>query len=587
MPMPKRDGPVHVATTRRRYKGKEYKSYLLRRTYREDGKVKHETVGNISHLPEHIIEMIRLALRGEVPAGSSSKDLEIVRTQPHGHVAAVLGTLKKIGLDSMLASRPSEERTLCVAMIVARLIAPCSKLATARGLDEETLSSSLASELGIEDSSEDALYKAMDWLVERQGRIENKLAKRHLKEGSLVLYDVSSSYYTGTHCELAENGYSRDRKSGYPQIVYGLLCNREGCPVAVEVFEGNTADPTTLASQIEKIRKRFGIQRVILVGDRGMITSARIREEMDAVEGLDWITALRGSSIACLLEQGAIQLSLFDEQDLAEITSDEYPDERLIVCRNPLLAEDRARTRMELIEATEKELDKIVAATQRKQKPLQGKDEIGLRVGNTINRFKVRKHFTWEITENSFSYQRNVEKIQKEARLDGLYVIRTSVGKEILDTNEAVRAYKDLSKVERAFRSLKTVDLKVRPIFHRLPRRVRCHVFLCMLAYYVEWHMRSALAPILFDDHEKEEAYRLRQSIVAPSHISPAAKEKALLKRTEDGLPVHSFQSLLSDLATIAKNRLRYTNIQGADFYITTTPTASQRHALDLLDVSL
>lgn len=558
----------------------------MRRTYREDGKVKHETVGNISHLPEHIIEIIRQALRGEVPAGSS-KDLEIVRTQPHGHVAAVLGTLKKIGLDSMLASRSSEERSLCVAMIVARIMAPSSKLATARGLDEQTLSSSLASEVGIDEISEDALYKAMDWLVERQGRIENKLAKRHLKDGSLVLYDVSSSYYTGTHCELAENGYSRDGKTGYPQIVYGLLCNREGCPIAVEVFEGNTGDPCTLGTQIEKIRRRFDIQRVILVGDRGMITNARIKEEMKDVEGLDWITALRSSSIACLLEQGAIQLSLFDEQDLAEITSEDYPDERLIVCRNPFLAEDRARTRTELIEATERELDRIVAATQRERNPLKGKDEIGVRVGKAITRFKVGKHFTWEITEDSFSYHRNVEKIEKEARLDGLYVIRTSVKKEILDTEEAVKAYKDLSKVERAFRSLKTVDLRIRPIFHRLPHRVRCHVFLCMLAYYVEWHMRSALAPILFDDHEKEEADRLRESIVAPSQVSPAAKQKALFKRTRDDLPVHSFQSLLSDLATIAKNRLQYTNIEGAAFYVTTTPTASQRHALDLLDVSL
>jgi len=386
---------------------------------------------------------------------------------------------------------------------------------------------------------------------------------------------------------LAENGYSRDGKTGYPQIVYGLLCNREGCPVAVEVFEGNTGDPSTLGTQIEKIRRRFDIQRVILVGDRGMITSARIREEMKQVDGLDWITALRSSSIACLLEQGVIQLSLFDEQDLAEITSEEYPDERLIVCRNPFLAEDRARTRRELIEATERELDKIVAATQRERNPLKGKDEIGVRVGKAITRFKMGKHFTWEITEDSFSYHRNVEKIEKEARLDGLYVIRTSVKKEILDTEEAVKAYKDLSKVERAFRSLKTVDLRIRPIFHRLPHRVRCHVFLCMLAYYVEWHMRSALAPILFDDHEKEEADRLRESIVAPSQVSPAAKQKALFKRTEDDLPVHSFQSLLSDLATIAKNRLQYTNIEGAAFYVTTTPTASQRRALDLLDVSL
>jgi len=587
MAMPKRQGPVHVATTIRRYKGKVYKSYLLRRTYREEGKVKHETVGNLSHLPEHVIEIIRLALRGEIPAGPSSKDLQILRTQPHGHVAAVLGTVKKIGVESLLASRPCEERTLCIAMIVARIIAPSSKLETARGLDEETLSSSLGSELGIEDISEDQLYQAMDWLVERQGRIENKLARRHLQDGSLVLYDVSSSYYTGSHCELAKMGHSRDQKSGYPQIVYGLLCNSKGCPVAIEVFQGNTGDPSTLGLQIAKTRERFGIERVVLVGDRGMITSARIQEEMKDVEGLDWITALRGPNIAALLQEGAIQLSLFDEEDLAEITSEQYPGERLIVCRNPLLAQDRAKTRMELIEATEKQLDKIVAATQRQRNRLRGKEKIGLRVGKTINRFKVAKHFEVEITEDSFSYRRKEEKIREEAKLDGLYVIRTSVEKEVLDTEEAVKAYKDLSKVERAFRCLKTVDLKIRPIFHRLSRRVRAHVFLCMLAYYVEWHMRAALAPILFDDHDKEAAERMRKSIVAPSQISPAAYQKVKTKRTVDDLPVHSFQSLLKDLATLAKNQLQYANIQGAVFSVITTPTACQKRALDLLDVSI
>ena len=587
MTMPKREGPVHVATTIRRYNGKVYKNYLLRRTYREEGKVKHETVGNLSHLPEHIIEIIRLALRDELPAGLSSKDLQILRTQPHGHVAAVLGTIKKIGVENLLASRPCEERTLCIAMIVARIIAPSSKLETARGLDEETLSSSLGSELGIEDVSEDQLYQAMDWLLERQGRIERKLARRHLQDGSLVLYDVSSSYYMGSHCELAKKGHSRDQKSGYPQIVYGLLCNRKGCPVAIEVFEGNTGDPSTLGFQIAKIRERFGIERVVLVGDRGMITSARIQEEMKDVEGLDWITALRGPNIAALLQEGAIQLSLFDEEDLAEITSEQYPGERLIVCRNPLLAQERAKTRMELIEATEKQLDKIVAATQRQRNRLKGKEKIGLRVGKTIHRFKVAKHFEVEITEDSFSYRRKEEKIREEAKLDGLYVIRTSVEKEVLDTEEAVKAYKDLSKVERAFRCLKTVDLKIRPIFHRLPRRVRSHVFLCMLAYYVEWHMRAALAPILFDDHDKEAAERMRRSIVAPSQISPAADQKAKTKRTADDFPVHSFQSLLKDLATLAKNQLQYANIQGAVFSVTTTPTACQKRALDLLDVSV
>jgi transposase len=585
--MARRDGPVHVATTARKYKGKTYRTHLLRRTYREGDKVKHETVGNLSHLPDHIIDMIRAALRGELPIGTSSADLEIVRTLPHGHVAAVLGTLENIGLDHILASRSCKERTLCVAMIVARIIAPSSKLATVRGLREETLSSSLGPVLEIEDATEDQLYEAMDWLAERQQRIENKLAKRHLSDGSLVLYDVSSSYYTGTHCELAEFGHNRDGKNGYPQIVYGLLCNAEGCPVAVEVFDGNTGDPTTLGSQIQKVRRRFGIQRVVFVGDRGMITSARIDEEMRGVEGLDWITALRAPAIASLLQQDAIQPSFFDHQDLVEITSEDYPGERLIVCRNPLLAEDRARTREDLLVATEKELDKIVAATQRDKRALRGKDKIGVRVGKVINRFKVGKHFLWEMTDASFSYRRDQERIAQEAKLDGLYVIRTSVDKADLDAEHSVRAYKDLAKVERAFRCFKTVDLKVRPIFHRLPHRVRAHVFLCMLAYYVEWHMRAALAPVLFDEDDVSAADAMRDSIVAQAQRSPSAQRKAASKRTHDDFPVHSFQTLLDDLATIAKNRVRHSSLHDAEFFLTTLPTPPQKRALDLLRVSL
>jgi len=585
--MARRDGPVHVATTTRKYKDKVYTTHLLRRTFREGGKVKHETVGNLSHLPDHIIEMIKAALRGDLALGDGGGGLEITRTLPHGHVAAVLGTLWNIGLDEILASRPSRPRTLCVAAIVARIIAPSSKLATVRGLREETLSSSLGPVLGIEDATEDELYEAMDWLADRQRRIENKLAKRHLQDGSLVLYDVTSSYYTGAHCELARFGHSRDGKKEYPQIVYGLLCNAEGCPVAVEVFEGNTGDPTTLGPQIDKVRKRFGIERVVFVGDRGMITSARIDEQMRGVEGLNWITALRAPAIASLLRKGAIQPSLFDHQDLVDITSEDYPGERLIVCRNPLLAEERARKRQELLEATEKELDKIVVATAREKRRLSGKDKIGLRVGKVINRFKVAKHFLIEVTATSFSYQRNGEKIEEEAKLDGLYAIRTSVDKGALDAEGSVRAYKDLAKVERAFRCLKTVDLKVRPIFHRLPHRVRAHVFLCMLAYYVEWHMRAALAPVLFDDDDVCAADAMRHSIVAQAQRSPSARRKAASKRTDDDFPVHSFHTLLDDLATIAKNRVQPSSVQGAEFYLTTFPTASQRRALDLLGVSL
>jgi transposase len=502
-------------------------------------------------------------------------------------VAAVLGTLQNIGLENLVASRRSRQRDLVVAMIVARILAPSSKLATARSLREETATSSLALELGLEDIEDKELYAALDWLGKRQTRIETKLGKKHLHDGTLVLYDVSSSYYTGCQSELVQFGYNRDGQKGFPQIVYGLLCNAEGCPVAIEVFAGNTADPNTLASQIAKIRKRFGIRRVVLVGDRGMITNRRIDEELRGVEGLDWITALRADNIKKLASQGKIQPSLFDERDLAEISSPDYPNERLIVCRNPLLAEERAKKRQQLLAATEKQLDKIVAATTRAKRALRGKDKIALRVGKVLNRYKVAKHFVLEIKDTSFSYRRDETKIAEESALDGIYVIRTSVEMSIFTPEGAVRAYKDLSKVERAFRSIKTIDLKVRPIYHWLSKRIRAHVFLCMLAYYVEWHMRQKLATILFDDHQKEEAEQTRRSIVAPAKRSDAAKHKDFAKRTVDDYPVHSFRTLLADLATLAKNRIRLIDNEAAEFYQLTEATPSQQHTFELLGLSV
>lgn len=558
---------------------------LLRESFREGAHVRKRTLANLSHWPPEKIAALRAVLKGATVVGEPEEVFEIVRSLPHGHVAAVLGTLRRLNVEDIVASKPSRERDLVVAMIVDRVIDPCSKLAAARALSPETRLSSLGGVLGVQAADEDDLYAAMDWLCERQTRIETKLSKRHLKDGSLVLYDVTSSYYTGTHCPLARYGHSREGKKGFSQIVWGLLCNSEGCPVAVEVFEGNTADPKTLQPQISKVRRRFGLSRVVFVGDRGVITSARIREELRPVEGLDWITALRAPAIRKLAEAGAIQLSLFDERDLAEIISPDYPDERLIVCRNPLLAEERKRKRKELLQATEKELDKIVAATKRAKRALKGKDRIGLRVGKVLNRYKVGKHFKLAVGEKSFSYERDLEKIGSEAALDGIYVIRTSVPRKSFSAEKAVRAYKDLAAVERAFRSLKTVDLHVRPIHHRLPDRVRAHVFLCMLAYYVEWHMRKKLAPILFDDEEKELAESLRESVVAPAERSPKAKRKAARKRTDDGAPVHSFQTLLKDLATVARNRVRPRATHPAELDVVTTPTALQQRAFDLLGV--
>ena len=603
--MPKRSGPVHVATTKRRYKDKVYETHLLRRTFREDGKVKHETLGNISHLPPHVIDLVRRALRGEIPpkasAGglgddgenvgsrerSASGGFEILRSLPHGHVAAVLGTARKLGMEGLLASRASRERTLVLAMLVARIIDPGSKLATARGIRSETAASSLGLELNLDEVSEEELYKALDWLGTRQSRIEKKLADKHLVDGTLVLYDVSSSYYTGKNCELAKHGYSRDGKKRFPQIVYGLLCNADGCPIAVEVFAGNTADTGTLAKQVEKLRERFKLERVVMVGDRGMLTSKRIDEELRDKEGMDWITALRADSIKKLSSQGTIQLSFFDERDLVEVTSDDFPGERLVVCRNPLLAEERRRKREELLQSTEQKLSEIVAATSRDKRPLRGKDKIGLKVGRIINKYKVAKHFVLDIDEDGFSYRRDDEKIAAEAALDGLYVIRTSVPEKTLDAESTVRVYKTLSRVERAFRSLKTVDLKVRPIYHWLEKRVRAHVFLCALAYYVEWHMRRNLQPILFEDEDKAAAEESRRSIVAPAERSKSARGKDRTKRTAGGGPAHSFSTLLKDLATLTKNRVRAGDNCDGEFFLLARPTAPQRRAFQLLGLSV
>lgn len=582
--MATRNGAVHVATTRRAYKGRVYETHLLRRTYREGDQVKHQTLGNLSHLPPDLIETIKRRLRGETPQPGGT--WEILRSFPHGHVAAVWGALKALDLDAILASRPCRERDLVVAMIVARVLQPASKLATARALRAETASTSLGLELSLGDLESDELYKALDWLLERQTRIENKLAKIHLTDGTLVLYDVSSSYYTGRRSELRQLGYSRDGKRGTPQIVYGLLCNAEGCPVAIEVFAGDTGDPKTLSSQVAKVRERFGLERVVFVGDRGMITSRRINDELRNVAGLDWISALRADSIKILASHGLIQPSLFDERDLAEIVSPDFPGERLIVCRNPLLAAERARKRQELLAATAKELEQIAAATRRARTPLRGAAKIGMRVGKVVNRYKVAKHFVLTIRDDHFSYERDEQRINEESALDGIYVIRASVSPEAFTTEDTVRAYKDLSKVERAFRSIKTVDLKVQPIFHWLDDRIRAHVFLCMLAYYVEWHMRKKLAPILFDDHERESAESRRASIVRRAPRSAAARRKDETKRTDDGQPVHSFRTLLADLGTLAKNRVRLAGTPDSELEMLTQPTPIQQRAFDLLGVT-
>jgi len=524
---------------------------------------------------------------------AASEHLRIERSLPHGHVAAVLGTLRKLELHRLLSKSACPERERVCAMIVARVLEARSKLATVRMLNAHTASSTLSQALDLGELDEDDLYAAMDWLLERQHAVEDALAERHLRGSTLTLYDLSSTYFEGRKCPLAKLGYSRDGKSDRPQIVFGLICDERGCPIAVEVFEGNTADPSTVLAQVNKLRERFGLERIIMVGDRGMLTSARIENDLTP-EGIDWISALRSTQIRKLVEEGALQLSLFDERDLAEITrfitdeSSEFAGERLVACRNPLLREERRRKRSDMLQATENKLAEIRDAVRRERRPLRGKDELGLRAGKALSRTKMAKHFKLKIGHDSFEFERNQDSIDREAALDGIYVIRTSVPARELHAERVVASYKQLAHVERAFRSLKTIDLKLRPIFHYSANRVRAHVFLCMLAYYVEWHMREALAPVLFDEDDYAAAARARKSIVAPAKPSPSAAAKASTKRTSDGAPVHSFRTLLLDLATIAKNTVAAGVGDGArTFSVITSPTAVQQRALSLLGVGL
>ena len=559
---------------------------LLRESYRDAGKVKKRTLANLSKWPPHLIDGLRVLLKGGTAVSSPTEVFNIQRSLPHGHVAAVLGLLRKLGLDRLIAGSNSPARQRVLAMIVARILHPSSKLAITRHLAEATACDSLGEVLGMETVTEHDLYAAMDWLLARQDHIERRLAKCHLEDGALVLYDLTSVYMEGRRCPLASRGHSRDGKRGKEQIEFGLLCNQAGCPVAVEVFDGNTADPMTVGQQIDKLRQRFGLQRVVLVGDRGMLTQARIREEVQP-SGIDWISALRGPAVRKLVDSETVQLSLFDEKDLVEIESDAYPGERLMVCRNPLLAEERARKREVLLQSTEALLAPIVAATRREKRRLKGEDKIGLRVGKVINRYKMAKHIELHITDDAFSYARKPDAIAQESALDGLYIVRTSLPATKLSAQDTVSAYKRLRVVERAFRSLKTVDLKVRPVFHYAADRVRAHVLLCMLAYYVEWHLRERLKPLLFDDDDTEAAKALRTSVVAPAEVSPSAKDKAKHKRTADGWPVHSLHTLLDDLATISKNRVA-SSIPGSEpFELITRPTALQEHIIKLLGVRL
>lgn len=575
--MPSRSGRVHVATTSRQYKDQVYHTHLLRRTYRVGSEVRHETLGNISHLPEPLIEIIRRSLAGEtfVPVTDA---FQIQQSLPHGHVQAVLGTIRQLGLEQLIHSKPSRQRDLVVAMIAERLLHPCSKLATTRLWNTTTL----GEELAVTDADEDELYAALDWLLARQPRIEQKLAQRHLGEGSLVLYDVTSSYYEGHCCPLAQLGNNRDKKKGRPIIVYGLLTDGEGRPIAVEVYAGDTGDPTTVADQVEKLRKRFGLVRVVLVGDRGMLTAAQI-EKLKQHPGLGWVSALRGQGIRELVDTGVLQLSLFDQQNLAEIRSPAYPGERLVACYNPLLAEERKRKRGELLAATEKELTRISKEVARRKRTPLKKDEIALKVGAVLNRFKVRKHFALTIEDGVLRWSLRVESIQRETDLDGIYVIRTSEQGASWSAADTVRRYKSLAQVERAFRSLKGIDLRIRPIYHRTPNHVRAHVFLCLLAYYVEWHMRQALAPLLFDDEELP-TDRQRRDPVAPATASPAAQRKKRLRQTADGLAVNSFSTLLEALATRTRNSCRLaSDPSGATFQLLSSPTPVQTRAFQLL----
>ncbi|MDP2371780.1 IS1634 family transposase [Rhodoferax sp.] len=573
--MASRTGTAHVVTTTRKYKDQIYCTHLLRRSYREDGKVKNETLGNLSHLPDSVIDLIRRSLQGEtfVPVGEA---FEICSSRAHGHVQAVALTMQRLGFASLLASKPCPERDLVQAMVASRIICPATKLATTRLWHASTL----AHEFGVTDATEDDLYAAMDWLLAGQDRIQKKLATRHLTDDALVLYDLSSSYFEGSHCPLAKLGYSRDGKRGTLQVNYGLLTDDRGCPVAISVHPGNTSDSTTFMPQVTRLREEFGIQRMVMVGDRGMISQKAI-DEMSKDADVAWITALRSSSIRTLVEQRHLQLGLFDERNLLEISSPDFPGERLVACRNPELAKLRGHTRDDLLIATERNLQKIKLRVDAGK--LVGKDMIGVAAGKVVNQYKVSKHFELIITDSSFTFTRLADNIAAEAALDGLYIIRTSVQAQRMDAATCVRTYKSLAQVERAFRSIKTMDLKVRPIHHHLEDRVRAHIFLCMLAYYVEWHMREAWRELMFAD--EDQAAKLVRDPVAPAKRSDAAMQKVRSRTLDDGSPTHSFQTLMKDLETMVRNTCRTPTSAGdaPSFEITTTPSDKQKRALELI----
>lgn len=562
---------------------------LVRESYREDGKVKKRTLANLSKLPPELIEKIGKILKGGKVIEEMANSFEIRKSRGHGQVMAVWGMAKKLGLPKIIGEKREAERNIVLAMIVSRILNPSSKLATARYLNEESGNTTLGEMLDLGEIREEELYKAMDWLGERQEKIEKKLAEKHLKEGEIILYDVTSTYMEGKKCKLGKYGYNRDKKRGKLQIVWGMLCNKEGCPVAVEVWAGNTSDTKTLGEQIRKVKEKFGIEKIVWVGDKGMITETRIREEIAVTEGIEWITSVRRVQIKELLKQEEIQLSLFDEKNIVEIEAEEYKGERLIVCRNPILAEERRKERKSLIDVAEKELEKIAIATQRKQKRLTGKTAIAMRLGKLISKKSGCKYFSWQIEENSFVYSKNEEKIAEENKLDGLYVIRTSVPATEMSGTAVVKSYKSLSKVEQAFRCCKTMDLKVRPIYHYLEKRVKAHVFLCMLAYYVEWHLRELLTPLLFEESDSAWIDEGASTVMKEKEDAMNGNvKKGRKKRTEEGFPVHSFQTLLANLGTITMNWIQPVGYdESCGFEKITKLTAFQEKVFELLGIPL
>jgi transposase len=567
--MPARNGAVHVATTKRVYKGKTYVTHLLRRSIRKGKTVTHETLGNLSHLPDHLIDLIKRSLKGEVfvPAAETFR---VTRSLPHGHVEVVLKMIRKLGLDELVASEPSRRRDLIIAMIAERLLFPSSKLANTRHWHDTTL----AEELGVADADEDQLYDAMDWLLERQETIEKKLARRHLSDGALVLYDVTSSYYEGKTCPLARFGHDRDGKTGCPIIVYGALTDADGRPIAVHVYPGNTGDPKTIPDQVEALTKRFGLSRVVLVGDRGMLTQTQI-DVLKKHPGLGWISALRSGAIRRLLADGRLIRVDLEAERLAEITSPEFPDERLVACYNPQLAEQRRQKRQDLLAATQAELETLAAHVARPAGPRETAAAIGVRAGKIINHYKMAKHFILTIRDGHLGWARKEDAIKNEELLDGIYVIRTSEPAERLTAADGVRSYKRLALVEQAFRCLKGIDLLVRPIHHRTADRVRAHILLCLLAYYVEWHLRQAWEPLLFEDEELAEERRHRDP-VAPAQASKSARLKKKTRASSGGLPIQSFRTLLAHLGT----RCRNTCVVTADHSQTTFRQVTEADAL-------